>query len=113
MIKLSILMARRADLTYEEFLQHWSTTHAEVISKQPAARFIKRYVQCHRTGENLPGATESQFDGIAEVWFDSMQDAAGFFSSEDYRSNVFPDEDLFLDRSRCELLFSRDCVVIR
>jgi uncharacterized protein (TIGR02118 family) len=112
MIKLSILMVRRPDTTYEDFLHHWATTHAETIASQPATRrYIRRYVQDHLA----PGSGASRaaaFDGIAEVWFDSLNDAEAFFASEDYRERVIPDEEAFLDRQRCASFYSTAHVVI-
>jgi uncharacterized protein (TIGR02118 family) len=111
MIKLSILMVRRPDTTYEAFLHHWANTHAETIASQSAAkRYIRRYVQDHLAAEGTASATA--FDGIAEVWFDSMDDAKAFFASDDYRSRIIPDEEVFLDRQRCESFYSTTHVVI-
>jgi uncharacterized protein (TIGR02118 family) len=113
MIKLSILMARKAGTSYEEFLRHWGTTHADVIFSQPATTdYIRRYVQNHRAVDDLASSAKSQFDGIAEVWFDSADAAAAFFASQDYQLRIVADEELFLDRDRCESLYSTDHVVI-
>lgn len=106
MIKLSILMVRRPDASYEAFLHHWATTHAEIIAAQPATkRYIRRYVQDHLAGEGTK-AEGASFDGIAEVWFDSMEDAKAFFASDDYRDRIIPDEKSFLDRPRCATFYS-------
>jgi uncharacterized protein (TIGR02118 family) len=113
MIKLSILMVRRPDTTYEDFLHHWATTHAETIASQPAAkRYIRRYAQDHLAAEGTASATAA-FDGIAEVWFDSMDDAEAFFASDDYRDRIIPDEEVFLDRPRCASFYSKTHVVIK
>jgi hypothetical protein len=34
MIKLSILMVRRSDLTYEQFIQHWGEVHGPLVAAQ-------------------------------------------------------------------------------
>src|SRR6266403_1958065 len=34
MIKLSILMVRRSDLTYEQFIQHWGEVHGPLFAAQ-------------------------------------------------------------------------------
>jgi hypothetical protein len=31
-----------------------------------------------------------------------------FFESADYRQNVIPDEEAFMDRNRCELLYTHE-----
>jgi uncharacterized protein (TIGR02118 family) len=112
MIKLSILMVRRPDTTYEAFLHHWATTHAETIAAQPAAkRYIRRYVQDHLAADGITSGAAA-FDGIAEVWFDSMEDAKAFFASDDYRDRIIPDEESFLDRPRCATFYSTAHTVV-
>ena len=65
MIKLSILMVRRSDLTYEQFIQH--EVHGPLFAAQSESKqYVRRYIQDHRTGDALPGTTASNFDGVAE-----------------------------------------------
>jgi uncharacterized protein (TIGR02118 family) len=107
MIKLNILMRRKHGLTTEEFSQHWRTVHAAVVASQPASKkLVRRYIQCH-------GAPPSTFDGIAELWFDDQTDAEAWFASEDYKKNIVPDEQKFMDRDNCERLFTQEVVVIK
>jgi hypothetical protein len=56
----------------------------------------------------LPGTTASNFDGIAEIWFDDISGAKAFFESDGYQNNVIPDEEAFMDRKRCELLYTHE-----
>jgi uncharacterized protein (TIGR02118 family) len=109
MIKLSILMMRRSDLTYEQFIQHWREIHGPLFAAQPESKhYVRRYIQDHSTGDALPGTTVSTFDGIAEIWFDDMSGAKAFFESDGYKNNVVPDEKAFMDRERCELLYTHE-----
>jgi uncharacterized protein (TIGR02118 family) len=109
MIKLSILMVRRSNLTYEQFIQHWREVHSLLFAAQLASKqYVRRYIQDHRMGGALPGTTASNFDGIAEIWFDDISAAKAFFESGDYRQNVIPDEEAFMDRKRCELLYTHE-----
>jgi uncharacterized protein (TIGR02118 family) len=109
MIKVSILMVRRRDLTYEQYIEHWRDIHGPLFASQPASRqYVRRYIQNHITGDALPGTTTSKFDGIAEIWFDDLGGAKAFFASDSYRRNVIPDEEAFMDRKRCELLFTHE-----
>jgi uncharacterized protein (TIGR02118 family) len=109
MIKLSILMVRRSDLTYEQFIQHWGEVHGPLFAAQSESKqYVRRYIQDHRTSDALPGTTASNFDGIAEIWFDDISGAKAFFASDGYRQNVIPDEEAFMDRKRCELLYTHE-----
>lgn len=113
MTKLSILMVRRPDLDYDRYLRHWRDIHGPLFAAQAETkRYVRRYVQQHRTGDSLPGTTAARFDGIAEIWFDDMAGARAFFASDGYRRNVIPDEEAFMDRARCQLLWSDANVVI-
>jgi len=54
------------------------------------------------------GYSASNFDGIAEIWFDDISGAKAFFASDRYRENVIPDEEAFMDRKRCQLIYTRE-----
>jgi uncharacterized protein (TIGR02118 family) len=113
MVKLSILMVRRSDSAYETFLQYWREVHAPLFAAQSESkRYVRRYIQDHRTRDILPGTTQSSFDGIAEIWFDDIIGAKAFFGSDGYKKNVIPDEEAFMDRNRCELLYSHEYSVM-
>ena len=109
MVKLSILMIRRNDFTYETFLKYWHEVHAPLFAAQlESKQYVRRYIQGHRTGDALPGTTASNFDGIAEIWFDDISGAKAFFESDGYRQKVVPDEEAFMDRKRCEMLYTHE-----
>ena len=109
MIKLSILMVRRSDFTYNKFIQYWREVQAPLFAAQLEwKKYVRRYIQDHRTSDALPGTTASNFDGIAEIWFDDISGAKAFFGSDGYQKNVIPDEEAFMDRKRCELLYTHE-----
>ena len=54
------------------------------------------------------GPQSLNFDGVAEIWFDDIAGAKAFFGSNGYRQNVIPDEQAFMDRKRCELLYTHE-----
>jgi uncharacterized protein (TIGR02118 family) len=113
MVKLSILMVRRNDFAYETFLKYWREVHAPLFAAQLESKeYVRRYIEDHRTGDALPGTTSSKFDGIAEIWFDDISGAEAFFGSDGYKKNVIPDEEAFMDRKRCELLYSQEYSVM-
>src|SRR3979411_1084915 len=109
MTKLSILMVRRSDFTYDKFIQYWREVHAPLFAAQlESKKFGRRLIQDHRTGDALPGTTASNFDGIAEIWFDDISGAKAFFESDGDPKNVIPDPEPFMDRKRCELLYTHE-----
>jgi uncharacterized protein (TIGR02118 family) len=79
MVKMTISLRRRPDLSPEAFRQHWREVHAPMIAKHAATLGIKRYVQVYALDAPASGGRPQGFDGIGEVWIESIkafQDAA-------------------------------------
>jgi uncharacterized protein (TIGR02118 family) len=113
MIKLSILVPRRSDLTLEQFSAHWKNIHGPLFSSQPEVkRFVKKYIQVHSTGEYLNQFTVASFDGIAEIWFDKMEDINQVFGTKNYLKTIAPDEALFIDREKILWIYGQENIVI-
>lgn len=85
MIKLTFALRRRPDLTREEFQQYWRGTHAALVAERAEVLKIKRYVQVHtadypglhRAFQRRNDGAPQPYDGIAELWFDSMEAMGG------------------------------------
>ena len=81
MIKLTFCICRKTGMSFEDFDAHWRK-HAELVRKHAKDLRVQRYVQC-LTLLN-PGAQEgirasrnaevSPYDGVAELWWDSLDD---------------------------------------
>jgi uncharacterized protein (TIGR02118 family) len=113
MIKLCILVPRRADITLEEFKAHWKNIHAPLFSSQPEVkRYVKRYVQVHSTGKSLDQFPIAPFDGIAEIWFDKMEDINEVFGTANYLETIAPDEAKFIDRDKILWIYAEENIVI-
>lgn len=113
MIKLNILMVRRSDFAYDEFIRYWREVHAPLfVAQSESKKYVRRYTQDHRTCDALPRTTASNFDGIAELWFDDISGAKAFFGSDGYQNIIVADEEAFMDRNRCELLYTHEYSVI-
>jgi hypothetical protein len=88
---------RRADLSSERFHYHWRSVHGPVAAR---IELLKRYVQNHRIGPEVPGVPTLDCDGVVEVTFASMADAVALPSDETYLSGAGRDEPNFLDVQR-------------
>jgi len=85
MIKLVFALRRRPDLTLVEFQTYWRETHAPLVAARADVLKIRRYVQVHtaeldglhRAFEKRNGGAPAAFDGVAELWFDSLDDMGG------------------------------------
>ena len=109
LLKVSCLLTRRADLTHQEFFNYWTEKHTPMLAKpQPGAPKVYRYTQLHPIADTLPGLNAAPYDGVAEIWFDKLEDAAEMFTSDHYNTVVAKDEENFLDRSKTTFLFSHE-----
>lgn len=99
--KVSIFLTRRPDQTREEFVTYWTEKHTPLLaSLPPGALQLHRYMQQQATDDEIPGIGTASYDGVAELWVDSVADPAAWFTSETYNSEIAADEENFLDRFR-------------
>src|SRR3954447_25408975 len=108
MIKLFGLIAKRPDLTDEQFHAHWRTTHKEHALRIGA---LRGYVQSHRVRVAVPGVASAPYEGIAEVWLDDVAAALGLADDPDYTENAKLDEPNFSDVDRHGVIVAAEQVV--
>ncbi len=109
MIKGFALIPKRADISADQFHKHWEEVHGP-LAKQIKA--LRRYVQSHRLAQPLPGFDNVPYEGIAEIWFDSLENVTQLGDDPDYVNGALPDEPNFLDQSKLRFLATREEVVI-
>lgn len=104
---MSCLLTRRADLTHEEFFRYWTEQHTPVLARpQAGGPKVYRYVQLHTIAETVPALPTAPYDGVAEIWFANLADAAARFTSDHYHTVVAAEEEHFLDRSKTVFLYA-------
>ncbi len=109
MIKLSIFLTRRANITHEEFVDYWTNKHTPLLASLPGGEVpVRRYVQLLPTGDEIPGVGTAVYDGVAEVWVDTIADAATWFTSDTYTTTIAADEENFLDRAQTRFLYTTE-----
>jgi uncharacterized protein (TIGR02118 family) len=88
-IKLVLVIRRRAELSPEEFHRYWLDEHGPLARRLLEPLGARRYVQTHTLDTDLNGAlaasrgTAEAFDGVAEIWWDSLDGLLAVTSSED------------------------------
>ena len=122
MIKLVFTLRRREDMTREEFQAYWREQHAPLVKRHAAALRIRRYVQVHARetdlDEAVAGARGSEprvYDGVAELWWDSLDELVAAFSSDAGQAagrELLEDEQRFIDLPRSPLWLGEENVVI-
>jgi uncharacterized protein (TIGR02118 family) len=81
MLLMTIALTRRSDMTRAAFSAHWRDRHAPLVKELAPILGIRRYVQIHSFSDeecrraSLPAKAAGPYDGLAEVWFDSVADA--------------------------------------
>ena len=121
MIKIVFCLRRRPDLSREEFQTYWRTTHAPLVSEHAEALGIRRYVQVHSVDDAISTAiagsrrSPEPFDGVAELWLDSLDALIASGSSDAGRAAsaaLLDDERRFIDLERSPLFLAEEHVVI-
>jgi uncharacterized protein (TIGR02118 family) len=122
MVKLVFTLRRREDMTREEFHRYWREQHAPLVKRHADALHIRRYVQVRARDtdldETIAGARGSEprfYDGVAELWWDSLEELVAAFSSDAGRAagqELLEDEQRFIDLPRSPLWLGEENVVI-
>lgn len=88
MIKVVAVIKAKPDLSREEFLHRWNVEHPEYVRRLPG---IRRY----RQNPAIEHRKSWPFSGMAELWFDSVQDVKTAYAGSEARE-LFAHEDEFL-----------------
>lgn len=109
MIKFVMCITRHPKMSREEFNDYWMNQHGPFFMKNADAMRAKKYVQSHtidtplNEGLRLSRGMLPEYDGIAEVWFESEEElTAGMSSPEGQKlaGALLKDEGNFIDHSK-------------
>ncbi|MGH7966785.1 MAG: EthD domain-containing protein [Candidatus Binatia bacterium] len=112
MVKLVGCLRRKPNMDAAEFQRYWKEVHGPLVKSVPEFfRYVRKYVQGHTLNDPVPGfppQTSPSFDGIAELWFDSVAELGKAFAEPRYLEIIRPDELKFLDLSNCTIFVVED-----
>ena len=121
MIKLSFSVRRLDSVPEDEFHRYWRDEHGPLVRSVKDDIGVVRYVQSHTINTPINevirqsrGALEP-FDGVAELWWDSLESFIGGSSSEAGRraaALLLEDEKRFIDLERSSLFVTEESVII-
>ena len=107
MIKLTFCLKRLPGLSREEFQAYWREKHAPLVQRHAGVLGIARYVQSHTLPEGTASALAEarraggqDYDGVAELWWDSMDSFAAAGLTDEGRAagqELLEDEARFID----------------
>ncbi len=122
MIKLVFTIRRREGMTREEFQRYWREEHAPLVERHAEALRIRRYVQTHTLQTPLDealastrGAEAGRYDGVAELWWDSIQDIVEVGDTEEGQlalTALLEDEQRFIDLPASAIWLGEENVVV-
>jgi uncharacterized protein (TIGR02118 family) len=122
MIKLVFMIRRREGITREEFQRYWKTEHAQLVKRHAELLRIRRYVQTHARDTDLDGviagsrgSVPRQYDGLAELWWDSLDDllqAAASDEGQAAQQALLEDERRFIDVANSPIWLGEEIAVI-
>lgn len=113
-------LRRREDVAPEEFHRYWREEHGPLARRLLEPLNLRRYVQTHTLDTDLNAqlaaarGTVEAFDGVAELWWDSLDDLLAVLGSEDgQRANaaLAEDEATFIDLERSSLFLTEEQVI--
>jgi len=109
MIKFVMCISRHPDMTREAFKDYWMNKHGPFFMKNASAMNAKKYVQSHTMDTPLNEGLRSsrgmlpEYDGVAEVWFESEETLMEGMSSPEGQklgAVLLEDEGNFIDHSK-------------
>lgn len=117
-IKLIFCLRRRPTLSFEDFDRYWFERHAPLVRACAAPLNLKRYVQNPVFADprlaptiEARGSALPPFDGVAELWWDSLQDLLRAGETREGRAAgraLLEDERRFIDLANSRLLYSTE-----
>ncbi|MDY6821347.1 MAG: EthD domain-containing protein [Deferribacterota bacterium] len=112
MIRLEFVLKKREDIASDKFYEYWLNNHGTLVAKHREALKVQKYIQLHTIDDELnhifsqQRGTMGPYDGVAELWWNSMEDLVAAFQSQEGQfaaSKLLEDEKVFIDHSRSPL----------
>jgi uncharacterized protein (TIGR02118 family) len=120
MIKFVYVVRRRPDVSPEAFRKYWLESHGPLVRKHAQALRAKRYVQSHTLDTRFNAIAQKSrgsakpYDGITEVWLDSLKDLIlTGISAKGREANrlLAEDEARFCDLPNCSVFFTEEHII--
>ena len=109
MIKGIALAVKKPGMEDAAFHRYWKEVHGPIALGISA---LRRYVQSHRLPTPLPGFESVPYDGVAELWYDRLEDLTGMPQNPEYVNGAQADEPNFIDTSKLAFIATREYVLI-
>ncbi len=113
-------LRRRDDVAPAQFHRYWREEHGPLACRLLEPLNLRRYVQTHTLDTDLNAqlaaarGTGEAFDGVAELWWESLDDLIAAFGSEEGQhanAGLAEDEARFIDLERSSLFLTEEQVI--
>ena len=117
MIKLVMCIRRKPSMSRAAFQDYWLNQHGPFFKANAEAMRARKYVQSHtletpfNEGLRSSRGLQPDYDGVAEVWFDSEQDLATAMATEEgarLTAALREDENNFIDHANSSAFLVRE-----
>ena len=90
MIRRVSFIRRKTGASREQFFEHWTGRHAEIVRQLPGLRGLRfsRIERCN--------PAEAEWDGLGETWFDSIAHSDRAFAAEPFKAMLIEDRAMFI-----------------
>lgn len=121
MIKLTFCLTRLPHLSREAFQAYWFNTHGPLVASLGKTLLIRRYVQLHslpaeaNAGVRASREAPPEYDGVAELWFDSLEALAANAARPEARAAaalLLEDERRFIDLAKSPLWWGEERSIV-
>jgi uncharacterized protein (TIGR02118 family) len=111
MVKLICFVKRKPGMTPEAFHTYWREQHGPLVASTNSGQYVLRYEQNHRPLEDYERDGASEYDGVTEQWFASLDDFNKSIAEEDYRL-IAEDIPKFLDANALVWIMTEEPEVV-
>ena len=103
MLKLVYCITKKPGLTDAQFFDYWKNVHGPIGARIPG---LRRLIQSHTIAETR-AIRPPDFDGMAELWFDTMEALMAARESLEWQLSS-DDEVNFIDHSKVAFFITRE-----
>ena len=107
-VKMLFLLKRQPGFTIEQGRRYWLDVHGPIVAALPG---LRRYVQCH-TVEEAYRYAEPRWDGVAQLWFDSVDALRATVTSPQFTDIAYADTAKFVNMDTIESFVAREYPMI-
>ena len=107
-VKLFAALPKPDAVPAQQFHDHWRHPHGTLAKR---ISLMRQYVQSHRIESPIAAVNDATFEGVTEVWYDSVADALGAGTEPAYARWLAPDEPNFVEPKKVVFLFAEEEVL--